>query len=121
MVRTRKIIGKDDLFKYVLDEKIAKVELTRSHNKTIKNSKVCSVYIFWNTEHRGEIHTILGQCKAATLETLPNKKALQYVLGVGSNKNEYLSAGTIEKLIEIQKEFNYSFSISNSIRKLIKK
>jgi len=121
MVRTRKIIGKDDLFKYVLDPTISKVELTRGHNKTIKNSKVCSVYIFWNTENRGEIHTILGLCKTATLETLPNKKALQYVLGVGSNKNEYLSAGTIEKLLAIQEEFHYNFSISNSIKQLIKK
>lgn len=119
MIRTRKIIGKDQIFDYVGDEKVAKVEINTSKQKTLKNDKVCSVYIY----HRVEwnlVSTIIGKCKKAQLQDLGGNDSYKaLVTGIGSACNDgFISACNINKLVQIQDKTGYDFSISKNIVKL---
>lgn len=62
MIRTRKIIGKNQIFDYVGNQEIAKLEIHTSKQNTLKNKEVCSVYIYHRVNFT-DVCSIIGKCK----------------------------------------------------------
>jgi len=110
MIRTRKLIGKAQLFDYLGQPEISKIEINTCKQKTLKNKEICSIYIY----HRinwADICSVIGRCEAAKLEDLgADESYKEFVTNFCSCKRDgFVTASNINKLVEIEKKNRVSF------------
>ena len=94
----------------VLD-KYDKIEILKNRN-TFKDNSIIRIipYVYIAFE---DFSTILGMCTSCNIKN-------SFITGIASSKNTgIISYKNIIKLLELEKEFNINFSISNNIKKLI--
>lgn len=113
-------MGKEDLFKVMLMDSVAKVELLHSENKTLTNPNVCRVNIYLRI-NINDICTLVGECKAAKQRhTKWNKGNEPFVSGFGSViKDGFMKWSKVQKLRTIGEEEGIDFAIPKHYDKLV--
>lgn len=122
MIRITKIINKGDLFDYMSNPEISKVEMLRSENKTLFDKNRCKVRLYLSVPYE-QLNTILGDCQKHKAEKTDWKKGNEcFIGGVGSTKHTgFIRASVLNKIIEISKEEKINISVPKSFIKLINK
>jgi len=131
MIRIRQLVKRDELFQWIDNPDIVKVEISHAATKRLKNKSLCDAQVYYRTEKKNEccdnaVLSILGACKK-TIEDDAKVKFLSdsdhaYLNGIQQQKHtNFLKASMINKLMEIQKKYDLSLNISKEIRNLVKK
>jgi hypothetical protein len=133
MIRIEHMIKKNEIFSWVNNPEICRVEITGRNNKGLKDDSVCKIYAFHRVSIAKDsnlIYGILGSCKKAIAdndaEIFPEKLSDSdhaYLNGI-QNQIQYswLSKSMINKLLEIQsRNPQINLSISKKIVNLVEK
>jgi hypothetical protein len=117
MIRTRKIINKSDIFNYVGNENISKVEILTSKQKTLKNPDVVSVYIYYRVNWN-DICSIIGRCVEFNKQKRStSNEDFDFVANLYSVKSAgFITLSALQKLLNIEKKYNFSFNISKKLK-----
>jgi hypothetical protein len=133
MIRIGHIIKKDEIFTWVNNRDICRIELTRRKNEKLKDDSVCKIYAFHRvsiSKDSNLIHGILGGCKKAIVENdaeiFPEKLSGSdhaYLNGIQNQiKYGWLSRSMIKELLEIQsRNPQINLSIPKKIITLVEK
>ena len=132
MIRIEHIIKKDEIFNWVNNPEICRVELSRHKNGKLKDDSVCKIYAFHRISISGgdHIETILGSCKKAIVDNdagiFPEKLCdadHAYLNGVQNQIHyNWLSKSMINRLLAIQnRNPKINLSIPKRIVKLVEK
>lgn len=117
MIRTRHIVDKCGIFKFIEDPKISKIEILSSAQKTLKDPSVRSVYVYhrvnWNL-----MCSVLGNCKIAAIHFLEHRPFLNGILS--SKSVGFISASNIKELFNIQRETGFNFGIPDEVKQICK-
>jgi hypothetical protein len=123
MIRIRYIIPKEDIFNWVENSNIVKIQLKNHRNMKLKDDKSCEIFAFYKIDFNS-IPTIIGLCERIVNENrrydFLNGVDLSFLTGIQSQKRDgYLSKSMIVKLIEIEKKYNVNLSITKEIKNII--
>ena len=133
MIRIGHIIKRDEIFNWVENPDICRVELTRRRNKELKDKSVCKIYAYHRvsiSKDSNLIHGILGGCKKAIVDNdagiFPEKLSDSdhaYLNGIQNQiKHSWLSRSMIRELMEIQsRNSQINLNIPKKIITLIEK
>jgi hypothetical protein len=133
MIRIGHIIKKDEIFTWVNNPEICRIELSRRKNEKLKDDSVCKIYAFHRvsiSKDSNLIHGILGSCKKAIEDNdagIFSEKLSDsdhaYLNGVQNQiKFSWLSKSMINKLVEIRdRNPHINLSIPKKIITLVEK
>jgi hypothetical protein len=131
MIRIRQLIKRDELFQWIDNPEIVKVEISHANTNRLKNKSLCDAHVYYRTQKKNEccdnaINSILGACAKAIVDNetthilADNDHA--FLNGIQSQKHVgFLKASMINKLLAIQKKYDISLNISKELRNLVKK
>lgn len=123
MIRITKLIGRNQIFDYINNPKVTKVELNNRDNKGLVNPNVCRIYLYLDTQYKNSqvdhIPTILGSCYKYSLGPL-GKNSRSFLSGIcGQLELRWLSQTHLKKLVEIEKKEKINLSIPKYFFELI--
>ena len=131
MIRIRQLIKRDELFQWIDNPEIVKVEISYADTNRLKNKTLCAVQVYYRTQKRNEccdnaVLSILGACEKAIKDNDVTKFLSDadhaFLNGIQQQKHtQFLKASMINKLLAIQERYNLSLNISKEIRKLVNK
>lgn len=132
MIRIGHIIKKEEIFNWVNNPEICKIELSRRKNEKLKDNSVCKIYAFHRVSISTDsnlIHGILGGCKKAIEDNdagIFSEKLSDsdhaYLNGIQNQiKYGWLSRSMIKELVEIQGRNCINLNIPKKIITLIEK
>jgi hypothetical protein len=130
MIRIRQLIKRDELFQWIDNPAIVKVEISHANTNRLKNKSLCDAHVYFRTQKKNEccdnaIHSILGACAKVITDNNVTKFLSDadhaFLNGLQSQKHlGFLKASMINKLLAIQKKYDVSLNISKELRKLVK-
>lgn len=124
MIRTRLLLKKDELFNWLQNPDIVKIEMNVNDNKRLKNNTICDCDVYHRTSV-GEIHSILGNCAALVKESdnithVLRPKDHAFLNGFQNQKAYgYLTRKMVKQLIKIEEDYNIKLNISKRIRNIV--
>lgn len=130
MIRKSYIIHRDKFFDIALDERVSKVEIANSYNKTLRNKSLCKIYVYYKLtmDEWMSITEMLKQCAKLVpdLEQRYGKKRIEsirdYLMGAQSFICDgWISEKHCEKIIKLAELFNlHNFMIPKVIKRVLK-
>ena len=118
MYRKSFIIKKENLFKWIENEQVSKVEIANSYNKSLKDKSLCKIYVYFKINHQ-EFGAIFGACKVNVDKV--NSHDHQFLNGIQSLKGHgFISEKLVKKLIDVEKRNGINLSISSEIKNMNK-
>jgi hypothetical protein len=133
MIRIEHLIKKDEIFNWIENPEICRIELTGRNNKGLKDKSACKIYAFHRVSTSRDsnfIYGILGSCKKAIVDNdagiFPEKLSDSdhaYLNGIQNQIHySWLSKSMINKLLEIQsRNPQINLSIPKKIFNLVEK
>jgi len=114
MIRITKIIDRKNIFDYLGNPKVCKVELNNRENN-LKNPNVCKIYLYLDTQVKNSnierLHPIFGSCLKFSSK-MSNEKNKTFLSAIYPQRSlNWLSETQINRLVEIEKEENIKLSI----------
>jgi len=129
MIRKSYIIHRDKFFDIALDERVSKVEIANSYNKTLRDKSLCKIYVYYKLTYDEwmSITNMLKKCdELSTLFDIEfGKKRMtkisSYLKGLQSCiRDGFISAKHCEKIEAISEQFNgYNFMIPKRLIKRV--
>jgi len=112
MLRISILIRKDELFHWLLNPDVAKVEMLNADNRTLKNPNLCRAQVYLRVK-MDDICSIIGACHSYQKMDREWKRGNgSYVSGMGSVlKSGFIKASVLNKLKDIEKMENVNFNI----------
>lgn len=126
MIRTRLLLKREELFNWVENPEIVRIEMNTGKNKRLKNKTICDCDVYHRTSV-GEIHSILGNCAALVKQSDTETHMLRpidhaFLNGIQNQKSYgYLSRKMVKRLIKIEEDYNVKLNISKRIRSIVTK
>jgi len=118
MYRKSFIIKKENLFKWIENEQVSKVEIANCYNKSLRDKSLCKIYVYFKINYN-DFYTIIGSCKTNIDKV--NSYDGQFLKGIQSLKGEgFISEKLLKKLINIEKRNDINLSISDEIKNMNK-
>ena len=118
MYRKSFIIKKENLFKWIENEQVSKVEIANCYNKSLRDKSLCKIYVYFKINYN-DFYTIIGSCKTNIDKV--NSYDGQFLKGIKSIKGEgFISEKLLKKLIDIEKRNDINLSISGEIKNMNK-
>jgi len=118
MYRKSFIIKKENLFKWIENEQVSKVEIANCYNKSLRDKSLCKIYVYFKINYN-DFYTIIGSCKTNIDKV--NSYDGQFLKGIQSLKGEgFISEKLLKKLIDIEKRNDINLSISGEIKNMNK-
>ena len=131
MLRIRQLIKRDEIFQWIDNPEIVKVEISHANTKRLKNKTLCDAFVYYKTSENNAvtdnpIHTILGACakiiKDNEIQRFLTDSDYAFLNGIQSQIHlNFLKASMINKLITLQKKYNINFCISKKLINFVKK
>lgn len=114
MIRKSYIIHRDNFFNIALDERVSKVEIANSYNKTLRDKSLCKIYVYYKLtmDEWMSITNMLKQCQINAKE-FELKEYSSFLTGVSSAISYgFLPEKHYNKILEISELFpQYRFHI----------
>jgi hypothetical protein len=122
MIRINKLIKKDELFTYLSNPDIAKIELTKRKNKDLTNPYLCKVFMHMKVDWV-EFCNMLGVCKIQhNVERNWEKGDKGFLNGIQSCKKDgFMRSTHILKLMDIENKYQINLAIPKEYKQLIEK
>jgi ribosomal protein S17E len=124
MIRTRLLLKRDELFNWLQNPDIVKIEMNNYDNRRLKNKTICDCDVYHRTSV-GEIHSILGNCAALVKESdtvshILSPKDHSFLNGFQTQKTYgYLTRKMVKQLLKIEEDYNVKLNISKRIRNIV--
>ena len=119
MFRKSFIIKKENLFNWVEDKRVSKVEIANSYNKTLRDKSLCKIYVYFKLDIM-EFQNIFKAIKRE-IDKVKISSDHGCLNGFQSLKGEgFISEKHIKKLLDIQKRNGINLSISKNIQSKIR-
>lgn len=120
MLVLKKIVLKEQLFDLFNDEQVESFKVIKQRNKTINNPLVCQVEVNYILTV-GEILSILGSVDKHLSKNFFSHNDRGFLTSLQLIKSTFsIKRSIMSRLIEMEKEYNITFSIPKKIKKILK-
>lgn len=121
MIKINKLIRREDLFSYLGDSNVSRVELNRCRNRSLKDDSVCWVSIFISLPKSYHLNALAGSLTDAIKNCTEWRKGNKcFVGGIRSIKQTgFINYSDLIRLKQIESEEGVNFGIPNEMLEII--